>query len=243
MSFVDLHSHVLFGLDDGSPDLATSLVMLEGLRGLGFAEVCATPHQKAGHFLPSAEVIARTYAELIAAVAAPPPGTRALPRVRLAAENMWDDVLFGRIQQRAIPSYSESPAFLMELRPAVMPVGLIDQAFRLRMEGRVPVLAHPERYQALWDDDALATSLRRQCAFQIDLPALAGYHGRKECKAARRLVEKGLATAASSDAHTPEDVRHAAEGIAWIEKKLGAAAVDRLLGDAPRALLAGDLPD
>jgi protein-tyrosine phosphatase len=243
MSFVDLHSHVLFGLDDGSPDLATSLVMLEGLRGLGFTEVCATPHQKAGQFLPSLDAIARTHAELIAAVAAPPPGTGPLPRVRLAAENMWDDVLFGRIQQRAIPAYTDSAAFLMELRPSVMPVGLLDQVFRLRMDGRVPVLAHPERYQALWDDDALAQQLRRQVAFQIDLPALAGYHGRKEAKAARRLVEKGLATAASSDAHTPEDVRRAAEGIAWIEKKLGAAAVDRLCGDAPRALLAGDLPD
>src|SRR5262245_36396537 len=43
MGFVDLHSHVLFGLDDGSPDLPTSLTMLDGLAALGFSEVCATP--------------------------------------------------------------------------------------------------------------------------------------------------------------------------------------------------------
>ena len=242
MSFVDLHSHVLFGLDDGSPDLATSLTMLEGLRAIGFAEVCATPHQKAGQYLPSRELIDQTYAALGAALIGAGAG-RALPRLRLAAENMWDDVFFDRVQRQEIPAYDGGPAFLMELRPTVMPVGLIEHVFRLRMAGRVPVLAHPERYEALWDDARLTDALRRQCAFLVDLPALAGYHGRRECKVARRLVESGLATAAASDAHTPQDVRHAAEGIAWIEKKLGAAAVDRLLGDAPRALLSGDLPD
>jgi len=235
MGFVDLHSHVLFGLDDGSPDLPTSLAMVGGLAGLGFSDVCATPHQKAGQFLPSAELIDRTYEALRAA------GPKA--QLHLGAENMWDDVFFERMQRGAIPSYDGGPAFLMELRPTILPPGLIDHVFRLRMAGRVPVLAHPERYQVLWDDDQLTEKLRRQCAFLIDLPAIAGYHGKRESKAARQLLERGLATAAASDAHTPEDVRHAAEGIAWIEKKLGAAAVDRLLGDAPRALLGGDLPD
>jgi protein-tyrosine phosphatase len=237
MGFVDLHSHVLFGLDDGSPDLETSLTMLAALRATGFSDVCATPHQKAGQYLPTGDVIATTYAALSAAAPA------SAPELHLAAENMWDDVFFGRIQAGTFPSYDGGPAFLLELRPTLMPVGLLDHVFRLRMAGRVPVLAHPERYQALWNDDALTRRLRSLCAFLIDLPALAGYHGKQEGKVARRLVESGLATAVATDAHTPEDVRHAAEGIAWIEKKLGARAVERLLTDAPRSLLAGDLPD
>jgi protein-tyrosine phosphatase len=241
MGFVDLHSHVLFGLDDGSPDLETSLAMLDALRAAGFTDVCATPHQKAGQYLPTAEVIATTYAALRAGAAISNP--RSAPELHLAAENMWDDVFFGRIQAGSFPSYDDGPAFLIELRPSLMPVGLLDQVFRLRMAGRVPVLAHPERYQALWDDDRLTRQLRSQCAFLVDLPALAGYHGKQEGKFARRLVETGLATAAATDCHTPEDVRRAAEGIAWIEKKLGARTVERLLAEAPRSLLAGDLPD
>jgi protein-tyrosine phosphatase len=237
MGFVDLHSHVLFGLDDGSPDLETSLTMLAALGGAGFSDVCATPHQKSGQYLPTADVIATTYAALRTAAPA------SAPALHLAAENMWDDVFFARLQAGIFPSYDDGPAFLIELRPSLMPVGLLDQVFRLRMAGRVPVLAHPERYRALWDDDALTRQLRSQCAFLIDLPALAGHHGKQEGKMARRLVETGLATAAATDCHTPEDVRRAAEGIAWIEKKLGARTVDRLLADAPRSLLAGDLPD
>jgi protein-tyrosine phosphatase len=205
----------------------------------GFGQVFATPHQKAGQFLPTLDAIGHTYADLRRAAGDATPALR----LGLAAENMWDDVFFGRVQSGDIPAYDGGPAFLMELRPSEMPAGILGHVFRLRAAGRVPVLAHPERYHALWDSDDLTRQLRQQCAFLVDLPALAGYHGRREAKAARRLVEDGLATAAATDCHTPEDVRRAAEGIAWIEKKMGSATVERLLADAPRALLAGDLPD
>jgi protein-tyrosine phosphatase len=235
-SFVDLHSHVLHGLDDGSPDLATSLAMIEGLAAIGFSEVCATPHQKAGQFLPELAAIDRTYAEVTAAL-----GTKV--RLHLAAENMWDDVFFERSQRGAIPSYDGGDAFLFELRPAEVPVGMTEHLFRLRMAGKLPVLAHPERYQALWDDHALVDRLRREVAFVCDLGAVAGYHGRKEQKVARRFVEEGIAHAVASDAHTREDVARAAEAIAWIRKRCGDAAVTRLLDDGPRAILSGELPE
>jgi protein-tyrosine phosphatase len=236
MGFVDLHSHVLHGLDDGSPDLSTSLSMIEGLAAIGFSEVCATPHQKAGQFLPDLDLIARTYDAVTAAV---------LGRVRmhLAAENMWDDVFFERSQRAAIPSYDNGAAFLFELRPGEVPVGMTEHLFRLRMAGKLPVLAHPERYPALWDDDQLVDTLRREVAFVVDLGAVAGYHGRKEAKVARRFVEDGIAHAVASDAHTREDVARAAEAIAWIRKRCGDRAVTRLLDDGPREILSGELPE
>ena len=235
MGFVDLHNHCLYGLDDGAPDPATSRAMLQALAALGFSEVYATPHQKAGQFLPTRAAIDNAYAALR--------GGAAPVDLRLGAENMWDDVFFERSQRGAIPSYDDGDAFLVELRPSTVPAGLVDHLFRWRMAGRIPVLAHPERYEALWTDDGLVDRLRRQCAFVVDLAALAGYHGKPQQKAARRLVEAGIAVAVASDAHTVEDVRTAAEGLAWIEKRLGAAAVTRLLDDGPRAILAGELPE
>jgi protein-tyrosine phosphatase len=235
MGFVDLHSHVLPGLDDGSPSLATSLTMIDGLAAIGFSDVCATPHQKAGQFLPSLDAIASTYAEVKAATTS--------VTLHLGAENMWDDVFFERSQHGTIPSYDDGDAFLFELRPAEIPLGLTDHIFKLRMAGKLPVMAHPERYQRLWDDDDLVEKLRREVAFVIDLGALGGYHGKKEHKAARRFVEDGIAHAVASDAHTPEDVARAAEAIAWIGKRLGKPAVTRLLDDGPRQILAGELPE
>jgi protein-tyrosine phosphatase len=239
MGFVDLHSYVLHGLDDGSPDLATSLGMIEGLAAIGFSEVCATPHQKSGQFLPELAAIDRAYATVSAAVQ-----SSAVPvTLHLAAENMWDDVFFERSQRGAIPSYDGGDAFLFELRPGEIPVGMTETLFRLRMAGKLPVMAHPERYQALWDDTALVDRLRREVAFVVDLGAVAGYHGRKEAKAARRFVEEGIAHAVASDAHNREDVARAAEAIAWIRKRCGDAAVTRLLDDGPRSILTAELPE
>ena len=238
MGFLDLHSHVLPGLDDGARDLATSRAMIAALGALGFTDIYATPHQKAHQFLPSRGAIDAAFAAVQAALAGGPG-----PGLRLAAENMWDDVFFERSQQGTIPAYDGGDAFLVELRPQGLPVGLVDHLFRLRMAGKAPILAHPERYEALWDDRGLVDRLRANCAFVVDLGALAGYHGKRQQKMARHLVEDGLAAAVTTDAHTVEDVRVAAEGIAWIQKRLGAAAVTRLLDDGPRAALIGELPE
>jgi tyrosine-protein phosphatase YwqE len=62
-------------------------------------------------------------------------------------------------------------------------------------------------------------------------------------KTSRRLLEDGLAHAVASDVHTAEDQRTVAAGMAWIRKRLGQEALDRLLSDNPRQILAGELPD
>jgi protein-tyrosine phosphatase len=237
MGFVDLHSHVLYGLDDGAPDEPTAIAMLDGLASLGITEQCVTPHQKAGQYLPSWEHIEATLAA-VEAVRRPDH-----PTLRLGAENMWDDVFARRVVDDEIPRYRGTSAFLVEIPPPLMPPGMIDQLFKLRLRGLVPVLAHPERYQPLWDDDDLARSLRRVCAFVVDLGAVAGFHGKRESKAARRLLETGLACGVATDAHQLGDVAQAAAGISWIEKKLGHAALVRLFDHAPRAILAGELPE
>lgn len=237
MGFVDLHSHVLFGLDDGSPDPATTVAMLDALATLGVSEQCVTPHQKAAQYLPAWDRVKQTYEEVLQLRNA------RHPTLRLAAENMWDDVFYQRSVDGTIPHYEGTSAFLIELPLSLMPAGLVDRLFKFGRDGEVVVLAHPERYQALWDNDDLARQLRTVCAFQIDLPAVAGFHGRRESKQARHLLESGLAACVATDAHQVGDISQAAEGLKWIEKKLGHSAVVRLFDHAPRAILAGELPD
>jgi len=237
MGFVDLHSHVLYGVDDGATDEAAALAMLDGLAALGVTEQCVTPHQKAGQYLPTQEQIE---AALAAVGSARRPGH---PTLRLGAESMWDDVFIQRLAEDQLPYYRDTPAFLVEVPPPLLPPGMIDQLFKLRLRSKLAVLAHPERYQPLWGDDDLARSLRRVCAFVVDLGAVAGFHGRRETKAARHLLETGLACAVATDLHQIGDLQQAAAGLAWIDKKLGHAAVTRLFDHAPRAILAGELPD
>ncbi len=237
MGFVDLHSHVLYGLDDGAPDVSIAVAMLDALAALGVTEQCVTPHQKASQYLPDWDRIEATLASL-ETVRKP-----THPTLRLGAENMWDDVFYKRVVDGTIPHYRGTQAFLVEIPPPLMPPGMVEQLFKFRMAGKVPVLAHPERYHALWDNDRLAGELRKHCAFQIDLGAIGGFHGKREMKAARHLLEAGLATCVATDAHQVGDLQQAQHGLAWIDKKLGHAATVRLFDHAPRALLAGDFID
>lgn len=239
MDYVDLHSHILPGLDDGSPDMKTSMAMIDGLVGLGFSTICATPHQKTGQYLPSLEAIRVAHLEVLEQVK-----TRDWQlRIPLAAENMWDSTLYERMESGAIPGYDDSKVFLMEFVPNQLPIGLFNRIFDLRCKGQLPVVAHPERYSPLWKDPESVEKLASDCAMVVDLGALAGHHGRKQAKYARKMVLNGTAHAAASDAHCVDDIRSAAEGIAWIHKKAGDAAAKRLLATNPAMILEGKHPD
>lgn len=239
LGFVDLHSHVLPGLDDGAPDVPTSMSMIEALESIGFDVVCATPHQKTGQFLPPLDSIRTAHRETRDRVEQ----SGLSLSLSLGAENMWDATFYERCRTDAIPSYDDGPAFLVEFPlGGTLPVSVFDHLFELRSKGRLPVLAHPERYEPLWSSDELCYRLAETCAMVVDLGAVAGYHGRKRTKAARKMLKSGIAHAAASDAHTPNDVRVAAEGIEWIRKKLGGDAVTRLLDSVPRRVLAGEHP-
>ncbi|HEY3807733.1 MAG TPA: CpsB/CapC family capsule biosynthesis tyrosine phosphatase [Kofleriaceae bacterium] len=236
VGFVDLHSHVLYGLDDGAPDEAAAIAMLDGLAALGVTEQCLTPHQKASQYLPAWDRIEATLAQL-ELIRKPHH-----PTLRLGAENMWDDVFYARLRDNTIPGYRGTSAFLVEIPPPLMPPNMIDQLFKQRLAGKLPVLAHPERYHALWDDDELAQKLHEHCAFVVDLGAIGGFHGKREQKQARHLCDVGLVDAVATDAHQLGDLQQAQQGIAWLAKKLGAPAVTRLFDHAPRTILAGELP-
>jgi protein-tyrosine phosphatase len=238
-NYVDLHAHYLPALDDGATDPQMSLQMLRAIAALGFSDLYATPHQRAGMFMPSGEAIAKAFEACGAAARAA--GIDA--RLGLGAENFWDDVLHRRLREGGVPSYGGGSAFLFEVNPQLMPPGLENELFQLRVGGRLPVMAHPERYVAVQRDVTLAERLGRHAVMMIDLGAVDGAHGRAEMKTARKLVLEGLAHAAASDIHRPEDQTSVAAGMAWIRKQLGPAALHEMLAENPRRLLAGEMPE
>jgi protein-tyrosine phosphatase len=236
--YVDLHAHFLPGLDDGAKTADMALQMVGALAALGFTTIHATPHQRAGRVMPARQAIDETFGALCAAAAAEHPTLT----VGLAAENFWDEVFHERLSQGGLPCYPGEKAFLFELNPQQMPPRIENTLFDIRVAGRLPVMAHPERYLAIQEDVTRAEALGRSTALLLDLGALDGAHGRPAMKTARRLLEEGLVHAAASDVHTAEDQRTVGAGMAWIRKRLGADVLDRLVGENPRQILAGELP-
>jgi protein-tyrosine phosphatase len=237
--YVDLHAHYLPALDDGATDRQMSMRMVRAVAALGFSDLYATPHQRAGMFMPARAAIDEAFRQISADVEAA--GLEA--RLGLGAENFWDDVLHSRLRDGTVPGYGGGKAFLFEVNPQLMPPTLENELFQIRVGGQLPVMAHPERYVAVQRDVTLAERLGRHAVMMIDLGALDGAHGRAEMKTARRLVLEGLAHAAASDVHRPEDQTSVAAGMAWIRKQLGSAALDEMLAESPRRLLTGEMPD
>jgi protein-tyrosine phosphatase len=234
--FIDLHCHVLPGVDDGARTLEESLLMLRALHEVGFRVVCATPHQKAGTFAATTEQIEQALADLRRGAATEVPEVE----LRLGAENYFDEWFYERVQDLSLPCFDGRKAFLVEVTPGSAPPRLEDLLFGLRTKGLLPVLAHPERYRDLVRDEERLQRVARVAALVVDLAALGELFGSGP---ARQLVASGLAHAAASDMHAATDKRAIARGLAWIEKKLGAAAVDKLLIENPGRILDGELPD
>ncbi len=245
--FIDLHSHWVIGVDDGARTTEESAQILQGLRQAGFATVVATPHTRPGMFENDADGLRAAYARTVEALeGARREGT--LPEVMLASEHYFDDLVFARMRGGGAIPYPPLPGrpaqrvrpILVEFPPNAFPTHVQARFFDLRRAGLSAVLAHPERYQPVWDDDrCLDALIDAGAALLLDVCALVGKYGRAPQRAAEKLVGEGAYEAACSDAHRPEDPEATARAIERLRELAGAAEVTRLLRDGPQKILQG----
>jgi protein-tyrosine phosphatase len=235
--FVDLHCHWVAAIDDGARSADESLAMLRGLRQAGFDVVVATPHMRPGMFDNDRVGLERAFAAMQPTLSA---ASEPLPTVHLASEHFFDDVVFGRLVRGEGLAYPGGKAALVELGQGEFPVRLQHRFIDLRRAGIVPVLAHPERYDPVWRDDACLDPLMDAGAhLLLDVCALVGKYGRAPQRAAERLIEAEAYEAACSDSHRPSDVDQVVRAIDRLRTLVGNEETSRLLGDGPRALLGG----
>jgi len=237
--YVDLHCHWIAGIDDGARTTDEGLQMLRALKGIGFGEVIATPHMRPGMFDNQRVDLMGAFERMQPHVEA----ARDLPNVGLSSEHYFDATVFDRIlADQALP-YPGQRAILLEFYPLAFPVQIERQLAQIRRHKLLPVIAHPERYEPVWERPELLEELvDLGVAALLDTAALEGKYGRRPKHCARALLERGLYHAACSDAHRPADVAVVAAGMAWIKKHYGADEVDFLFREGPRAILAGQLP-
>ena len=253
-----MHCHWVAAIDDGARSVDESLAMLRGLRQAGFDDVVATPHMRPGMFDNDRAAIERAFAAMQPVLA----GAGALPSVHLGSEHFFDDVVYGRLLRgEAVPypllARAAAPGdaadgarppdttgarrpVLIEFGPTAFPVRIQHRLFDLRRAGLVPVLAHPERYEPVWRDDAcLDAVLDAGAHLLLDLCTLVGKYGRAPQRAAEKLLEEDAYEAACSDAHKPGDVEIVVRSIERLESLVGGPEARRLLADGPRAILGG----
>ena len=236
--FVDLHCHYLPGIDDGVRTMDEGLALLSGLGRLGFSTVVATPHIRTAMFDNRRPGLARAYRELCDIAA----GIAGLPETGLGAEHYCDDVFWQLFLSDEIQPYPGGKAALVELHYEVWPLRLEERFFEMQVRGVRPVLAHPERYAALFDEtDPLDPMLAVGTVALLDVMSLVGRYGRASRRAAERMLDEGVYYAACTDAHRPSDVSLVGDAIARLRELVGDSETEELLAENPRRILSGDV--
>jgi tyrosine-protein phosphatase YwqE len=195
---VDMHSHILPGIDDGSPDVATSLVLVRGLYDLGIRTCIATPHIIGDLYRNTDETIQPALAKLQQACK-----DAALPmQIVAAAEYMLDDYFMELLKTQKPLRTLHKNLLLTELPYTSEPVNLQEMLFHIITAGYQPVLAHPERY-FYFHSNFEEYKWLKDLGFilQVNLLSLTGYYGKNVARAAKYMLDEGLAGLVGTDLH------------------------------------------
>ena len=192
----DVHCHILPGVDDGSPNLATSKAMLAAAAKAGVTSIVCTPHCRTRSF--SQRACIEAYKSLVpAAKAANIPLT-------LAYEVYYDKLMQIGIEHAPNLRNPRTDEFLLELPTGQKPVDVDRTIWQLQGMGLHVTIAHPERYACVQDDWQIAEEWRsRGCKLQLSSNFIAGGMFSKSKKTAKRLLDAGLVDYIASDAHEP----------------------------------------
>ncbi|WP_266363369.1 tyrosine-protein phosphatase [Tellurirhabdus rosea] len=198
---IDIHSHLIPGIDDGVPDVETALACLRKLKEIGYRKVVTTPHIIQDLHPNTSEGIRRGLDKLRQAVREENLGME----VDAAAEYLLDDHFINLLQKDDVLTFG--PRYLLfELPFAIPPLNLESLVFQMMTRGYQPILAHPERYTYLHSHPERLNALKEQgCLFQLNILSLAGQYGSRIQQQARKLVEHGMIDLLGSDMHRLRD--------------------------------------
>jgi protein-tyrosine phosphatase len=208
---VDMHSHLIPGIDDGAPTMDHSIAMLNKFAQLGYRKVITTPHILGEVHPNTPEIILNGLAEVQKELKA-----LNIPiEIEAAAEYYCDESLLPNIKAKNILSFGQNYV-LMEFG-MLSPSQYEGQAlFDLQVAGYVPILAHFERYPYYHGNFEKVEDLRaRNIKIQVNLGSLTGHYGPGVKKMAEELIKKGLVDFLGSDCHRMEH-------LLMIEKHLDA---------------------
>ncbi len=236
---IDLHSHILPGIDDGAATMDMSLEMARIAVADGVHTMACTPHIYPGLYMNDARGITRARGQLQAGLDL---HRIALTLVDGADVHLVPGLLDG-LRSGTVPTLHGSRYVLLEPSHHVRPPRLEESVFELVAAGYTPVITHPERLVWIEDHHEVFPRLVRQGAWmQVTGAALTGLFGKRARYWGERLLGEGLVHLLASDAHTTgRRSPGLSQARAAAERLVGADEARRLVLDRPQVVLS-DLP-
>lgn len=234
---IDIHAHILPGVDDGSPDMEDSLEMARMALDSGVDTIVATPHSnQMGRFENFASSdLSRGFAELREALKWEEIPLTLLEGMEIfSSEDMGEKITDGRLT-----GINGSRYYLVEFAFGEEPDWMRDRLEEVLSLHRIPVVAHPERYFCVQDYPEMVYDwVQMGCLPQINKGSILGKFGREAWKAAGVLLQNGLAACVASDAHSPYvRTTHMAEVRETLFRSFGYEYTEKLLHDNPSRII------
>ncbi|RTL57186.1 MAG: hypothetical protein EKK37_14140 [Sphingobacteriales bacterium] len=194
----DMHSHLIPGIDDGSPDMETTMTLISGLQQLGYKKFITSPHIMWDMYKNERDTILRIADEV----------RNELRRRNIdvefhaAAEYFMDDYFAKLIRSGAPLLTVKNELVLVEFSFISQPFDLKQNLFDLQIKGYKPVIAHPERYAYFHSKKEKVHELYEQgCLLQVNLLSLSGYYGRPVQEMAKYLLKNNMVSLFGTDLH------------------------------------------
>ncbi|WP_406683875.1 histidinol phosphatase [Seonamhaeicola sp. MEBiC1930] len=202
--FVDIHSHILPGIDDGSKSVDESIHLIRKLTELGVSEFIPTPHIMQDFYPNTDESIGNSYQILLDGLCE----TSWLSEITInpAAEYMLDDNFEKLLKNQDLYTLKKNYV-LVEMSYYQAPINLEDIIFDIKSKGYIPVLAHPERYSFYHNNLHYYKRLKQLgCLFQLNLLSLSEHYGKQVEKVGKYLIEENLIDFVGTDTHNKKHI-------------------------------------
>lgn len=220
---IDIHSHILPGIDDGAQTVEDSINMAKLAVEEGITKIIATPHHQNGKYTNKKQNIIERVSEL---------------NVVLQKENIPLEVLPGQetriygeliedINKGDILPLNQTNYLFIELPSGHIPRYTEQLLFDVQLKGLTPIIVHPERNAGVMENpDKLLNLVKKGALTQVTAGSVVGYFGKKIQKLSMQLIEANLTHFISSDAHNITSRSfHIRESISEINKEFGQQAV------------------
>ena len=216
---IDIHSHILPNIDDGSKSFEITFNMLEIAKKDGIDIIYATPHYITGFYENIFEEVSEKVDELNSLLCEKGIDIKILPGQEIFIDNYTlKDFEEGKIRPLSGTSY-----MLVELPMDNLPENALDIIYDIGIKGVIPIIAHPERYEYFVENPIIINSfIDEGCLFQINSQSLLGIFGKKIKINSEYLIKNGIISFIGSDAHgldkrTPE-LKKGIEAISKIDR-------------------------